>query len=176
MDINASSLIRHPRELVYRVYRDELPEIAAYIPNVKRVETMSRTEADGHVKLHNVWTGKGDIPRVAQGIIKPEMVAWDDYADWDDAASRCNFSIKIRVFTDKFSCSGSNVITAEGPNLTRVTLKGVLTVDLRDIPGVPRILASRIAPQVEAFIVSLVRPNLEQVNTALGTYLDQRKN
>lgn len=175
MQINATSVIRHPRARVYKAYRDEMVQIAPYMANIKEIIVKSREEADGRVKLHNEWVGEGDIPRVVQGIIKPEMVRWDDYADWDDAASACDWRIRLRVFTDNVRCGGTNRFMEEGPDATRVVLSGTLEVELRDIPGVPRILASRVAPQVEKFIIALITPNLEQVNAALGRYLDAQK-
>ncbi len=171
MELNASSLIRHPRERVYLAYRDELPRIAAYMPNVKSVEVQKREELPGAVRLHNVWTGKGEIPKVAQHIVKPDILLWDDFATWDDARSRAEWRIGLRVFNDSFSCRGTTTVTSEGPH-TRVTLRGDLSVDLREIPGVPRLLAGPLKPQIEAFIIKLVRPNLEDTNAALGRYLD----
>lgn len=171
MELNASSLIRHPRERVYLAYRDELSRIAAYMPNVKSVVTQKREELPGGVRLHNVWTGKGEIPKVAQHVVKPDILLWDDYATWNDAQGRAEWRIGLRVFNDSFRCSGTTLISAEGAH-TRVTLKGDLSVDLRDIPGVPRLLAGPLKPQIEAFIIKLVRPNLEDTNAALGRYLD----
>lgn len=175
MQINASSVIHHPRELVYRAYRDELPKIAAFMENIREIVEKSREERPGGVKLHNEWVGKGDIPKPVQSIVKPEMIRWDDYADWDDGAWLCSFNLRIRVFTDNFRCTGANRFEALGPSATRVTLSGTLEVTLRDIPGVPRLLAGPLAPQVEKFIVAMVRPNLEQVNGSLARYLDQRR-
>ena len=175
MQINASSVIQHPRPAVYRAYRDELPAIAPFMENVKEIRILSKEERPAGVKLHNEWVGRGEIPKVVQGIIKPEMVRWDDFADWDDGAWMCRWSLKIRVFTENFACSGTNRFEESGPNATRVTLAGTLDVNLKDIPGVPRFLAGSIAPQVEKFIVAMVRPNLEQVNGSLGRYLDQKK-
>lgn len=174
MQISASSVIRHPRARVYQAYRDELPQIAPYMPNIKEIIVRSRDERPSGVKLHNEWIGRGEIPRVVQSIIKPEMVRWDDYAEWDDAGSFCAWRIGLRVFADNVKCGGTNRFTEETPASTRVTLSGALDIDLRDIPGVPRILASRIAPQVEKFIIALIMPNLEQVNAALGRYLDAK--
>jgi hypothetical protein len=172
MQINASSVIHHSRERVYRAYRDELPAIAPFMANIKEIVVKSREDRAGGVKLHNEWAGKGEIPRVVQGIIKPEMVKWDDYADWDDAVWACGWNIRIRAFTENMKCSGTNRFLEEGPGKTRVILSGTLDIDVRNVPGVPRFLATSIAPQVEKFIVALIRPNLEQVNASLERYLD----
>lgn len=172
MEINATSLINHPRERVYLAYRDELPKIAAYLSNVKEILVLSRTDKPGFVSLHNEWVGKGEIPSVAQGLVKPEMLRWDDYAEWDDAASLVRWTIKTRVFTEKVRCVGTNQIIAQADGRTMVKLTGTLDIDLRDVPGIPRFLAGSIAPQVEKFIIALIKPNLEEVNKAIGRYLD----
>ena len=174
MQINASNVIQHPREKVYRVYRDELPKVAPFMENIKEILIKSREEHPGGVRIHNEWVGKGEIPRAVQGILRPEMVRWDDFAEWDDGGWLCHWTLKLRVFTDNMKCSGTNRFEAVGPNATRVTLAGNLDISLKDIPGVPRILAGPIAPQVEKFIIAMIRPNLEQVNASLGRYLDQR--
>ncbi|MFZ5480055.1 MAG: hypothetical protein ACOZNI_25040 [Myxococcota bacterium] len=175
MQIHASSLIHHPRARVYQAYRDELPKIAPYMPNIKEIVVRRREERPGGVKLHNEWIGKGEVPKVVQGIIRPDMLRWDDFADWDDAASACAWQIKLRAFTENVKCGGTNRFTEEGPGKTRVTLTGTLDIDLREIPGVPRVLAGTIAPQVEKFVIALITPNLEQVNASLGRYLDANK-
>lgn len=174
MLINSTSVVHHPVERVYRAYRDELPQIAEFMPNVKGVEVASREERPGGVKLHNVWTGKAEIPGLAQGIIKPDMLKWDDFADWDDATTTCQWRLRIRVFTENFRCTGSTRLAADGPARTRITLSGNLEVSVKDIPGVPRFLAGSIAPQVERFIIALVTPNLEETNRALERYVDAR--
>ncbi|MEQ9650765.1 MAG: hypothetical protein RLO52_35015, partial [Sandaracinaceae bacterium] len=56
MRIHSESLIRHPQQTVYEAYRDRLPEIAAYIPDVKEILVEKREAvSEGLTKLHNVW-------------------------------------------------------------------------------------------------------------------------
>ncbi len=171
MEINVSSVIRHPLDRVFRAYRDELSRVAPYLGNVKEIRVEKREEADGVVKLHNVWVGKGEVPRFAQGILKPEALCWDDFADWYASDKHCNWRLKTRVFTDAVNAHGENRLSAEGGG-TRVTLKGTLDINLKEIPGVPKILAGTLKPQIEGFIVALIKPNLEQTNAAIGRYLD----
>lgn len=172
MLISAQSVIRHPRARVYRAYRDELPAIAEYMNNIKEIIVRERVERPAGVRFHNEWVGKTEIPRLVQSIVRPEMVRWDDYADWNDVTHSCDWNLKIRVFTDNFSCHGTNRLEEASPTSTRVVLHGTLEIQLKDLPGVPRLLARPIAVQVERFIVALIRPNLEQVNVSLGRYLD----
>jgi nitrogen fixation protein len=174
MEIRSESRIHHPRDVVFAAYRDRLPEIAAYIPDIKEIVVESREQADGIVELHNVWVSDREIPSFARAILEPEYLRWDDFATWRNAEWACDWSIRTRAFTDAVVCGGRNQFFEDGRG-TRVLLSGDLTIRLKEIPGVPKFLAPRIAPQVEKFIVSLITPNLEAVNRSLQRFLDDRK-
>jgi len=173
MEIRSESLIRHPREVVYLAYRDRLPEICGgYMPDIKEVIIHSREDADGIVKLHNEWVSNADLPKVARAVLKPEHLRWDDYATWNDEGHYVDWVLKTRAFTDAVDCQGRNMFEELEPNLTRVRLTGELKMDLRVMPGVPKLVAKRITPVVEKFIVSMITPNLKKVNESLQTFLD----
>lgn len=172
MQINSSSVIPQSRDRVFRAYRDEMSEVARFMPNIQQINVVKRELVDPGVKLHNEWIGKGEIPRPVQGIVKPDMLRWDDFAIWDNGAWACQWEIKLRVFTDAVKCHGKTRFIEESAGSTRVILAGTLDINLRDIPGVPRMLAGTVGPLVEKFIVALITPNLEQVNTSLAQYLN----
>lgn len=172
MQINSSSVIPHPRERVFRAYRDEMSAVVPYMLNIERINVIKREMIEGGQKLHNEWIGKGEIPRVVQGIVKPEMIRWDDHAVWNDAAWACDWELKLRVFKDAFSCKGRTRFVEETPGTTRVILAGNLDINVREVPGVPRMFAGTVGPAVEKFIVAMISPNLEQVNNSLAKYLN----
>ena len=174
MRIHSESIINHPREAVFLAYRDRLPEIAPYIPDIGEIRVESRTEHHDKVELHNLWIAEREIPGFAQAFIKPDMLRWDDYASWDAAAKSCSWRLRIRAFPESVTCSGTNTFIEFGPGRTKVLLEGDLQIDVKKIPGVPRILAGRVGPKVEQFIVSLITPNLERVNSSLGRFLDDQ--
>ncbi len=171
MEIHASGIVRHPIDRVYRAFRDEIPGIAAHMPNVSKVEERLRENQPDGVRLHNVWHGKGEIPAFAQVVVKPDLLVWDDFADWHDDARCCDWRIGLRVFNEQFKCGGTTRMAAEGPH-TRIVIQGDLQINLRELPGVPQFIAGALAPRIEAFIVKLIRPNLEETNAAVGRYLD----
>lgn len=175
MQIHAASVVHHPADRVYLAYRDELPAIATFMANIKEIRVLAREDREGGVRLHNEWSGKGEIPKVAQRIITPDMVKWDDHADWSDAERLGRWSISTRFFTESVRCTGTTRIEAHGDAASRITLAGTLDINVGDVPGVPRFLASSLAPQVEKFIIALITPNLEQVNGALERYLDSKR-
>jgi nitrogen fixation protein len=173
MKIHSVSMIHHPREAVFQAYRDRLSEIAAYIPDVREIAVQTRKEDGGIIELHNVWKAQREVPTALKMVLKPENLEWDDYARWDEAAFICDWEIKTRVFREKVSCKGRNTFTVEGGK-TKVLLSGDLDIDMAKVPGVPRLLARKLGPQVEKFIVSLITPNLEQVNKSLERFLDDQ--
>ena len=174
MRIDSVSRVHHPREAVYKAYRDNLPEIAAYIPDISKILVHKRADTAAGIDLHNEWFADTEIPSVARKFIKPEHLRWDDHATWNDEGHYVDWVIKTRVFTDSVTCSGRNTFIEDGPNSTQVQLQGSLTISVKAIPGVPSFVAKRMAPQIEAFIVKLITPNLEQVNRSIGAYLDAR--
>jgi hypothetical protein len=171
MKIHSESRLRHPLATVYATYRDRMPEIAAYMPDIDRIEVRSRAQGPKGPRLLNVWHAKNNIPKVAQGIVKPEWLYWEDHAEWDDQNTWVDWTLIVPTFREGVKCSGRNQFIADGAG-TRVLLTGDLQIAIRDVPGVPRLLAGRIAPKVEEFIVKLVTPNLERVNDSLGAFLD----
>lgn len=172
MRIQSESIIKHPRAMVYEAYRDRLPEIAPYIPDIREIRVESREESEGAIKLHNVWIADREVPAYARAFLKPEMLQWDDLADWRDAESCVHWKLRLRVFTESVTCGGTNSFVDAGDGTTKVRLDGDLDIDVKKIPGVPRMLAGGIKPKVEKFIVSLITPNLKQVNESLQQFLD----
>lgn len=171
MKFRNESLIQHPRDRVFSTYRDHLAEVVRYMDDISAIHTLSRAEEGGVVRLHNEWVSGKEVPAVAQSIVKPEHLRWDDFATWDGSKFLCSFEIKTRIYTDKVRCVGTNTFFAEGDR-TRVVLEGEFAVSLDGIPGVPWLLAKTLTPQVEKFIINLIQPNLEKTNLAVGAFLD----
>jgi hypothetical protein len=172
MKIHSESRIHHPLEQVYQTYRDHLSEIAPYTPDIKEIVVNARDERPAGPKIHNIWIADREIPKVARNIIKPDMLQWDDFAQWDDTARHVDWVLNIPAFPNQVKCSGRNAFFADGPDRTRVVLTGNLEINAKNIPGVPRIVAGRLAPKIETFIVKLITPNLEKVNHSLERFLD----
>ena len=173
MRIQSESVIAHPVDKVFEAYRDRLSEVAHYLDDIKEIVVKEREELDGAVRLHNVWSSEKEIPSVAQKFIKPEALNWDDHAKWYEADTRCEWRIETRAFTEAFSCSGQTRLIGDGDK-TRVVLEGDLTLDVTKVKGVPKFLAKTVGPQVEKFIVALIKPNLERTNQAIARFLDDQ--
>lgn len=171
MRIEADAIIPYPREVVFRAYRDELPQVAAFIPNVRSIEVRSRTEEGDAVKLHNVWHGGGDIPAAMRTIVDEKVLSWDDFATWDRTKFAGEWTIATHAFTDAVACSGVTRILPVGEQKSRVELTGEFRIDLRKVAGVPALLAGSIGKTVEGFLARQITANLGATTEALSRYL-----
>lgn len=172
MQIFSESTIHHPIARVYPAYRDRLPEIAAYMPDIREIRVMEREELPGGLRLLNLWIPSRQPPRAVAGFIKPEWLQWEDHAVWSDAETAVDWRIALPGLPDRVRCSGRNAFSEAGPGQTRVRLTGDLRIDAERFPGVPTLLARRAAPAIERFIVDLITPNLSRVNQSLEAWLD----
>ena len=174
MKIEADAKLSYPREVVFASYRDKLAELVPHLPNVRAIEVKTRDDDSGVTRILNVWHAKGEIPKVAQSIIKPEMVCWEDHAVWNQNDWTCEWKVVPKFFTKNVKCWGKNQFVEQG-GTTVLQIRGELEINAKGIPGVPRLLAGRIAPVIEKFIVGLLTPNLLTVSDGLVKYLDENK-
>ena len=175
MKIEVVQTIDHPRARVWEAYRDRLQELAEYLPNIARIEVLEREEPeDGVVKLLNRWQAANtEVPAVARPFVDPKRLNWLDHATWHQADWRTEWRMEVPAFGDRVRTAGSNVYFEEGPNRTRLEIRGEFSVDVGKLPGVPRFLAGKVGGGVEKFVVALITPNFTKVNRALQSYLDE---
>jgi hypothetical protein len=178
MKIEADARISFPRDVAFRAYRDELPLLTPHLPNVSVIEVKETETAPGGMATKtrklNVWRAKADIPSVAQAIVKPEMLAWDDKALWDESDWTCEWQTVPHFFTDRIKCSGKNRFVVDGDQCV-LQIRGDLEVDVKGLPGVPRLLAGTVGAAIEKFVVALLTPNLTSVSKGLEAYLRTKK-
>ena len=108
---------------------------------------------------------------MAQAFIKPEMLKWIDYAKWDQNNWTCDWRIETFFMREAVTCSGRNEFSEGGPDSMSLTISGDLSLNAKAVPGVPKLLAGTIKPQLEKFIISLITPNFETINNGIAQYL-----
>ncbi len=170
MKLSADSTVPFPLDLVFRTYRDELQRLVAFLPEIRRVETLERTEMGNVVRLVNVWHGGGDIPAPARVFVKESMLTWTDTAVWRSEDWTCDWHFVTHAFTDAVRCSGSHrFVPVEGG--TRLETRGELDIDVSAIRGVPRLFHKTASRAAEEFLVKKITPSLTEVSAALSKYL-----
>jgi hypothetical protein len=173
MRLDTSVEIPFSRQRVFETYRDKLPDLVPYLPNVRSIEVRSREDNGAVTKLVNYWKGGGEIPAVARSVLSENLLAWEDYATWDAAGFVCDWYQKVTAFKDAFSSKGKNVFLELGPTRTRLNITGAIDIDSGKIPGVPRLLGKAVGPAIEAFLVAAIKPNLVAVSKGVERYLTE---
>ena len=174
MELRTEALISQPRDAVFRAYRDSLPDLLDYLPNVRGIEVKSRKDDGPRTSMVNVWHGGGDIPAPIVKILGDSSLSWDDFATWNQDAWTVEWNIRTSVFTEAVSCSGKNTFIELGPDRTRLEIVGDISIDVKKVKGVPSFLAGSIGKTVENFLVKQITANLTSVSDALTRYLQSK--
>ncbi len=169
MELLAKTRLSFPRAIVFATYRDLMPEVTPYLPNISSIVVQERTGDGARFHLVNVWTAKADIPSVARKFLKDEMFAWTDSADWDPSTWTCRWRIETHAFPGLVECSGTTSF-AESGGQTEVEIRGDLILHLEKA-HVPRLLAGTVRPHIEKIIVNSLKPNMLSTGEAVAKYL-----
>lgn len=174
--LDAKDVMAHPRELAWTTYRDELPGLAQYLPNIDRIEVVEREEpSPGVVRLINCWYATGDIPAVARAFVKPEMLRWTERVTWDSNTWTNHWSVEPAFFTDHVTVQGRSAYIEVGPTRCEIRIDGDLRVDVTGVRGVPRLLVGQVNKAAERLVASLVLPNMQRLNRSVAKVLDGRR-
>lgn len=172
--LRADADIPFPRELVYLTYRDRLPDLVPFLPNIRAIEVQSRRDEPGAVHLVNIWHGGGDIPTAARAFLSESMMSWTDIATWRDADFLVEWQTRTHAFTEAVACGGVNRFIETGPATVRFEIRGEITIDPKKIP-VPRFLAGKAASAVEDFLLKKITPNLIATSDGVRRFLEQER-
>ncbi|MEZ4313811.1 MAG: hypothetical protein R3F14_37805 [Polyangiaceae bacterium] len=173
MDIVADAVIPHPRPVVFAAYRDCLLDLVPYLPNIREIRVVSRTERGSEIDLVNEWKGGGDIPAVARGVLSESMLTWTDHATWFEQDFRVAWRTDIHAFPGAVASKGeSRYIDLAGS--TRLELRGHFTCDASKIAGVPRLLSKSIGGTVEKIMVTQIAKNAVEMARGVTKLLDAR--
>lgn len=177
MRIHVSDTLAQPLADVWCVLRDRLPDLVSYLPGIASIQTLQRNEiAPGQLYLVNQWEAeRRAAPTVARPFLSSDLLRWKDHATWDEKRRVVAWRFEPDRFGGVFTCAGENRYTNDdrgaGRGATRLEISGRLEIHPERVPGVPRILARRIGPAIERFLLDRVQDNLEALIRGVRQYL-----
>ncbi len=174
MRLDVSIDMPFPRADIFRVYRDKLPDLVPYLPNVRGITVVSRTDEGPIAKLVNHWKGGGEIPGAVRKFLSDDLLEWDDHATWDAVKFTTQWRTIVPAFKDAVDATGWNYYEELSPSSTRYKIVGELKVDASKVRGVPKFLAGTISPMIESFLVGSIKPNLVSVAKGVEQFLRQQ--
>lgn len=166
------AVVRQDRAVVWSLVRDRLDELVPFIGDVDSVTVDSRRDdPDGTVHLVNLWKAKADVPVLLRSVVKPEMLAWTDSAEWKPTDWACHWRIEPQVFADRVDCVGvTRYEEAMGGRGTRIVMEGELDVGTGKLPGVTSLIGGPTAKGIESFVTGLVPRNFQKLAKAISAH------
>jgi hypothetical protein len=172
-EFKALAMVRHPRGVVWSTVRDQMPALVPHLRDVESVVVSSRDDrSDGSVQLVNEWRARAQIPPLLKTVIKPEMLAWTDLAQWMPATWQCQWEIRPHFMTENVRCVGTTSYEeAMAGRGTRVIFNGRLDIAPGRMPGVTTLIGGPTIRGVEAFVTALVPKNFQKLAKAVDEHL-----
>jgi hypothetical protein len=155
---------------VFHLLRDHMPKLVPYLYDITRIEVTDRHEADGTVKLINHWYGDlNSVPGPVRKFASQDLLSWKDHALWTTSTMSAAWWLEPRIGAKVFECKGTTSVHVEG-NASSLHMDIDLQIHAGNVPGVPRILARRFAPQIEATIARQLTPNMKNMAVSIRNY------
>lgn len=133
------------------------------LPNVSMRKVLSQERKGDKLYSRVEWNVHGQIPKVAQKIIRPEMLTFVEESVWDD--NEMSFTTKIvpHYLKDKVKCRTRSQYHIDGPTATRRRFQGEL-----------RILLPIINTVVEKAIIDHLKKNNDENAKMMCQILEER--
>lgn len=167
-------VIKYPRDKVWRVMRDQLPEIARLVDDSTAVTLESREEISSEtVRVVNVWQVDTAAIGPVAAFLPSQSMEWTDYAEWDPVSFTCRWHIKSHFAPERVTCQGiTSFETAIAGRGTRVTIAGEVGASgsLNTHAGI--LTAGIVNRGVEAVALTILPTKFRKLVQAAARYLD----
>lgn len=129
MRIHAKYKFEYPLEWVLKVtHYDLVKDTGNYteLPNVTDVKLSHFTEhPDGRQDIEFTYCAHGQIPKIAQKVLKPDMLTWREVSKWDPNTMVYSFEIIPFFLRNVFYCKGKWTYREKGNKVVQ-EMKGHL--------------------------------------------------
>lgn len=170
MKIEHTDIINAPLDKVYKLVKDDLPKIVQYLPNIRDIKVLERSQVGGKDFIINQWFAEANIPALAKKFVSEEMFSWKDSAYWNDAEHRVDYEIEPFFAKGIYEAKGSNIFQAADDKM-KLTLKCEVHIYPERVPGIPKFIAKQIHPVLEQMLEKMLAPNLTSLGKGLKEYL-----
>jgi len=141
------------------------------MPNIDKIEEKERSALPDHtLSVLNYWYAKVEIPSLIKSFINPNLFSWKDKAIWNEQTLSVSYSLESFVANDLFSAIGTNTFRPLDENSCELEISFSLEIYANKVPGVPRLLASKVTPTIEGLVEKMLSPNLGQFAAVLQAY------
>ena len=170
MKLQHTDTINAPLEVVYNLVKNDLPKVVQYLPNIREVKVIERSQRDGKDYIINQWLAEANIPSLAKKFIDEKLFSWKDCAYWDDSQHKVDYEIEPFFAKGIYEAKGTNLFRPFDGKM-QLTLSCEVQIYPEKIPGIPKFIAKQLNPILEQMIESMLAPNLTSLGRGLKEYL-----
>lgn len=174
MHLEHTDIIEAPLDAVYTMVRDELPKLAAYLPNIHKVQTLEYSQKGSQTEIVNRWYANAKVPALVEKFIKEELFSWKDTAVWKNDQHVVDYKIESFLGGDIYEAFGTNSFKELPGNKTEFKVTCTLIIHAEKVPGLPKLIARKITPVLEKMIEKMLEPNLTSLGKGLKTYFAEK--
>jgi hypothetical protein len=170
MKLTVSEPLPLPADEVFHLLRDHMPRLVPYLYDIARIEVTDRKEEGETVTLINHWYGDlASVPGPVRKFASQDLFSWKDHATWTTSTRSASWWLEPRVGGRVFECRGTTSVREAGEG-SSLHMDIDLQIHPEQVPGVPKILARRFAPQVESAIAGQLTPNMKNLAVSIRRY------
>jgi len=174
MRITVSEPLPLPADEVFHLLRDDMPRLVPYLYDIEKIEVTERKEDGDAVHIVNLWFGDtSKVPAAVRKFVKPELFSWKDHASWTSSDRKATWRLEPRVGARAFDCAGTTQLVPDGDTCL-LEMDIDLQIHPENVPGVPKFLARKFQPQIEAAIEKQITPNMRNLAVSIRRYADSR--
>jgi hypothetical protein len=167
-----------PIDIVYQTLRDDLYNLAQYMPDVNKIELLERKETEDKVYTLNKWYGKNILPFAIDQFIKlGSIIAWLDRGEWSKNEYLCNWSYEPYIFKSHINVQGKDIYSTDG-KYTTITFTGDIYINFEQYPFVivvPTIMRKKLVDEFFNIFLSLIKSNFIALIKGLEEYVKKNK-
>ncbi len=166
-------MVKHPIEEVWKVMRDDLPELAPHMADIASIRVESvRPDGDDVKRIVNVWEARPRLPLNMSTQLPAGLFTWRDHAEWHGTAKECRWHLAHPTFRDSFTCAGvTRFQPAMGGRGTRLTFSGTFDLNRHHLPKGLGMLGGPTLQVIESMLIKLIPKNFQKISAAIDAHL-----
>lgn len=171
MRLTRHALLPFCRDVVFERARDELPRLAASLPDIASVEPIFRAERASTVeRVDRLWTRPLGESRVAVPTMTLSLLA---RTTWDSKRHRVAWAIELTEPIETQAARGVIRMRARGGSETEVALSGDLVVDAGRLVAPLRAISFALRPLLERRVQQALERNLAAMVAGFADLFDE---
>jgi len=133
------------------------------LPNVSSRKVIERRREGKKMFSRIEWNVHGQIPKIAQKILRPEMLTFVEESVWDDDDTTFRTKIIPHYLKDKLSCNTTSQWSAAGDGKARRRFGGELVLNI-----------PIVGPVAEKTIVDYLKKNNDKNAVIVRKFLQEK--